>query len=90
MKIDKQIQLIPKENRCVWLGFWSNSDKIQSNIKEVMEIAKRDYSLGIKHYWVFDLEGWCVAAQNTLELAMRYYNYHPDKRILVHYEQEML
>lgn len=35
-------------------------------------------------FWVLDLNGGCVAAQSTLSGAMRYYNYHPNHRILVH------
>lgn len=80
-KIEKQI--IISESGNTWLGFYSLNKVLQDKLKEIGEIVARDLPSKqlINRFWVFDMEFTCVAAQSTLEGALKYWN---EDRILIH------
>ena len=88
MKIENQIILNEKGH--TWLGYHSINTKWDFVLKSLLEICeKEEYKTGSykNAFWVFDKEVTCVAAQPSLEGALKYYN---SDRILIHYQKSFI
>lgn len=83
-------QIIVSRKGHSWLNFHISSSDFDSRLNEILELTesptyqKKEYK---NSFWVLDLDGSCVAAQSSLNGAMRYIN---DSRILVHNQKSFV
>lgn len=77
-------QVIVSKNGNSWLGFWTRDGKFNKALSEILSVSQtKPYVEGEykNAFWVLDYDGSCVAAQPSLEGALKYYN---NDRVLVH------
>lgn len=79
--------IVRAKNEHSWLCFWTLNEKFNNALSEIYQVSQtKPYKEGdyTNAFWVLDKDGSCVAAQPSLDEAMRYYN---DDRVLVHTQQ---
>lgn len=77
-------QVIVNDAGHSWLGFHTIDNEFNKSLSEILKVSKQsEYKTGSykNAFWVLDKDGSCVAAQSSLNGAMKYYN---NDRILVH------